>query len=110
MLASWPIGSPHARAVSPARKIVEGARTHVVDASRPARTGRAQRTNDERPQAGLALFLEDDVLADAGVVLHQLDALARVGLVLARHVRVARAGGGLQLDDRALVALGHRIL
>jgi hypothetical protein len=52
----------------------------------------------------LLLFLEDDVLASFGVVLHELNALTAVDLVLGRHVLVTSTCGALELDDWALIA------
>ena len=55
----------------------------------------------------LALFFEDDVLSNNRVVLAKLDPVARVGLVFASAVGVARTSGRLQSDHGTLVAFSH---
>src|SRR5690349_21802103 len=55
----------------------------------------------------LALLAEEDVLAQHGVVLHQLEPLTGVGAVLAGDVGVPAALGGAHLDDRSLLVLRH---
>src|SRR5690242_3705709 len=58
----------------------------------------------------LPLLSEFDVLADDRVVLLEHDAVGVVATVLARHVRVAGAGGRPELDDGTdVLLLRHQI-
>jgi len=67
--------------------------------------------HSEQVGGSLLLFLEENVLASLGVVLHELDALTAVDLVLRRDVLVASTRGALELDDGALIASGwHQTL